>query len=254
MTVLTASVSHSGLAMPSLSPLPSSRERLDRDFELPSYASGSSFAQPLLQDDSSATSTSPRSSSRRARPSRTSRFRRALGFWWKPALALGGPVALIWLYGLINPHVPGLPALPTVKVQTSSGKNIWSSGSKSTGIFDHDAQYPAGSSGLGECSCGVTDTGKGLCEVYTPETLLASRLHTGSEARLKRKLLKARQGGEPFKIGLLGGSVSACHGLHPTPEYPQGDPNGPGCYSSLLKDWFETAFPDVSEVGYVRGR
>lgn len=39
--------------------------------------------------------------------------------------------------------------------------------------------------------------------------------------------------------------VSACHGLHPTPEYPQGDPDGPGCYTSLFKAWVQKTFPDV---------
>ncbi len=40
--------------------------------------------------------------------------------------------------------------------------------------------------------------------------------------------------------------MSACHGLHPSPDYPQGDPDGPGCYTSLVKTWVEKTFPGVS--------
>lgn len=39
--------------------------------------------------------------------------------------------------------------------------------------------------------------------------------------------------------------VSACHGVHPSPDYPQGDPAGPGCYTSILKEYFKTKFPGV---------
>jgi hypothetical protein len=40
-------------------------------------------------------------------------------------------------------------------------------------------------------------------------------------------------------------AVSACHGLHPSPDFPQGDPAGPGCYTTLLRSWFESTFPGV---------
>lgn len=40
--------------------------------------------------------------------------------------------------------------------------------------------------------------------------------------------------------------VSACHGLHPSPDYPQGDPDGPGCYTSWVKSWVQETFPGVS--------
>lgn len=227
--------------MPSRSPAPVERE--EPPYELPSYAGSSSHTQPLLHGPASPTASTSRLP-RRPRPSRLAGARRALGVWWKAALALGLPVALIWAYGLLHPHVPGLPGLPTVKVETSSGKQIWSS--TSTGKDGRlGAQYAANEGEGNTCRCGWTEAGKKLCELYHSESLLASRLHTGSEARLKRKLKKAREGQETFKIGLLGGSVSACHGLHPTPDFPQGDPKGPGCYSSLLVDWFEETFPKV---------
>jgi hypothetical protein len=43
-------------------------------------------------------------------------------------------------------------------------------------------------------------------------------------------------------------AVSACHGLHPSPDFPQGDPAGPGCYTTLLRSWFESTFPGVGST------
>ncbi|KAJ9116977.1 hypothetical protein QFC22_004635 [Naganishia vaughanmartiniae] len=52
-------------------------------------------------------------------------------------------------------------------------------------------------------------------------------------------LNKAQKERGRLKVGILGGSV------HPDPEYPQGNPNGPGCYPSLLKDWLNERLPLV---------
>lgn len=40
--------------------------------------------------------------------------------------------------------------------------------------------------------------------------------------------------------------MSACHAVHPSPEHPQGDPAGPGCYTTLFKEWLNKRLPLVS--------
>lgn len=41
-------------------------------------------------------------------------------------------------------------------------------------------------------------------------------------------------------------AVSACRGVHPSPDYPKGDPVGPGCYTSILKRWMQDTFTQAS--------
>jgi hypothetical protein len=105
--------------------------------------------------------------------------------YWKPLLLISLPFALVFLYSVIHPHVPGLPALPKVKVHLDHG--------------EMDSIGPEG------CLCGQTDEGKRLCEVYRPEGLAKSQLVKGSGARVKRIMQKARDG-ERIKVGILGGS------------------------------------------------
>lgn len=52
----------------------------------------------------------------------------------------------------------------------------------------------------------------------------------------------------PFaqELRLTRAAVSACRGVHPSPEFPEGDPSGPGCYTSLVKHWFQDAFPTTN--------
>lgn len=117
--------------------------------------------------------------------------------YWKPLLFISLPFALVFLYSLIHPHVPGLPALPKVKVQIGD---------------DHDGHTALGG-GLGgtggceeySCICGSTDEGRRLCEVYRKEGLEKSQLVKGSGARVRRVLQKAKDG-ERIKVGILGGS------------------------------------------------
>ncbi|EIW71857.1 hypothetical protein TREMEDRAFT_38095 [Tremella mesenterica DSM 1558] len=145
--------------------------------------------------------------------------------WMTPVLALSTPFLLISIYAIVHPHVPGLPPLPHMSLNGLKG------------------QLDEISDGALGCLCGATSEGERLCEVYDKEGLRASRLFEGSGARMRKVLRKARDG-EPIKVGILGGSVSACHGVHPSPEYPQGDPDGPGCYTSLLNQWFTDTFPN----------
>jgi hypothetical protein len=105
--------------------------------------------------------------------------------YWRPLLFISIPFALVFLYSVIHPHVPGLPALPRVKVH-----------------LDHGEMDSVGQDG---CLCGQTDEGRRLCEVYRPEGLAKSQLVKGSGARVRRMMQKARDG-ERIKVGILGGS------------------------------------------------
>ena len=105
--------------------------------------------------------------------------------YWRPLLFISIPFALVFLYSVIHPHVPGLPALPRVKVH-----------------LDHGEMDSVGQDG---CLCGQTDEGRRLCEVYRPEGIAKSQLVKGSGARVKRMMQKARDG-ERIKVGILGGS------------------------------------------------
>lgn len=105
--------------------------------------------------------------------------------YWRPLLFISIPFVLVFLYSVIHPHVPGLPALPKLKVH-----------------LDHGEMDSIGQDG---CLCGQTNEGKRLCEVYRPEGLAKSQLVRGSGARVKRMMQKARDG-ERIKVGILGGS------------------------------------------------
>ncbi|KAL7421533.1 hypothetical protein Q5752_003302 [Cryptotrichosporon argae] len=205
-----------------------SRQSRDPDLELSAYgpssaSHGESSSSPLLNDHAP-----PPSPSRRRRQTAHGRHPALVGLrrWWKPLAALSFPFVCLFIYALVHPYVPGLPPLPTVSIDT-------------------------GKTALRDCLCGATREGERLCSVYRPEGLRTSRLVEGTGARVRNMLAHARDG-RPIKVGILGGSVSACHGVHPSKDYPQGDPNGPGCYPSLVKDWFEATFPD-NDVEFMNG-
>jgi hypothetical protein len=200
-------------------------------------------------------------------PSRPSPYRskrgqstsyRILGRLWRPLICIFTPIVIVFIYGLIHPHIPALPPLPTVSI--SHGSSTFSSGLGGT-----------------ECGCGsrsLKGDAKRICEVYGKKALERSRLFDGSGGRVRRVLSQAKNDKRVLKVGILGGSselltrvlhllflcrrtnvvldgkstVSACHGLHPSPEYPQGDPQGPGCYTTLFQEWLNTAFPLVNMI------
>lgn len=128
-------------------------------------------------------------SSRKRR--RTSGVTHALRRYWKPLVLISSPFVLLFLYGLIHPHVPGLPPLPKVKVQLGDS------------TADTDVIHEV--LPLDDCVCGQTDEGDRLCKVYRKEGLRTSRLVRGTGSRVRRVLQKAREG-EKLKIGVLGGS------------------------------------------------
>ncbi|QRW05670.1 capsule structure designer protein [Ceratobasidium sp. AG-Ba] len=81
--------------------------------------------------------------------------------------------------------------------------------------------------------CGPEDK---MCETYGKYNLERSRAYEGPNARLRRVLQKAADG-HPINIGVLGGSVTAGHGvLHP--EY----------WTDIFFDWWNTTFPHENNV------
>ncbi|KAH9458917.1 hypothetical protein Pst134EA_019071 [Puccinia striiformis f. sp. tritici] len=49
--------------------------------------------------------------------------------------------------------------------------------------------------------------------------------------------------GLPITIGILGGSISSCHGLDATAAHPLGNPIGPNCYPHRIFTWLNDVFP-----------
>ena len=240
--------------MPSLSPQPTP----DLEHELANYGPTSSSypsssAHGLLNGRISARRPPRRSSLPSSRPPVLTPIAKR---WWKPLTALSLPFLILILYQAVHPHVPGLPALPKVHIESASGSwssEDWFSDSRAKGGGPHGQPIEEG---VADCVCGATDEGRRLCGNYLKEGLRTSRVVEGTGARVRKVLQKAREG-QPLKIGILGGSgesrqdggalsaVSACHGVHPSPHFPQGDPEGPGCYTTLVKAYFEKTFPHV---------
>ncbi|WVR07844.1 hypothetical protein IAU60_004887 [Kwoniella sp. DSM 27419] len=212
--------------------------------ELLSYGqttTGESSSHPLLtHGNPSEPASGPSSSSRRSSSRRHGHggVRHTLKRWWKPCTAILLPFLLLFVYSLVHPHVKGLPPLPKVHFSSGYEDGFPISDRPTGGPAAYEEKIVVG------CTCGSTDEGQRLCNVYHEEGLRNSRLVQGTGARMRRVLQKAREG-QALKIGILGGSVSACHGVHPSADYPQGDPAGPGCYTTLLKQWFQRTFPDA---------
>lgn len=88
-------------------------------------------------------------------------------------------------------------------------------------------------------SYGLSDE---LGTVYGQEALLKTRAHVGSSERVK-KVIKRALAGLPITIGVLGGSVSSCHGLDATMAHPLGNPIGTNCYPHRIFSWLNDVFP-----------
>ncbi|GMK57298.1 hypothetical protein CspeluHIS016_0401320 [Cutaneotrichosporon spelunceum] len=198
-----------------------------------------SDARPLLESYPSTPPGSPRPSNSGTFPHRPRRR------WVRPLLILAIPSALVFLYIIVYPFIPGLPPPPRIRIET--GDPIPASSAESS---VEATSVPIVAS-WNACVCGVTDRGKALCDVYQKASLRASRITPSTGARLRRVLAKARDG-EAIKVGVLGGSVSACRGVHRSPEHPRGDPAGPGCYTSILHEYLKETFLD-SEVTLING-
>lgn len=81
-----------------------------------------------------------------------------------------------------------------------------------------------------------------LGNVYGQNSIMKTRAHVGSSDRIK-KVIKRAMAGLPITIGVLGGSVSSCHGIDATMAHPLGNPTGPNCYPGRLFDWLNDVFP-----------
>ncbi|ODN76243.1 hypothetical protein L202_06166 [Cryptococcus amylolentus CBS 6039] len=187
----------------------------DEDHELAVYGEPSSSTRPLLNDPHNR---SPPPSHYKPHP------RRLL----KTVIFISIPFLLVFIYSLIHPHVRGLPPLPRISI-TSGG---------AVSQPDYEDKITQ------DCLCGATDEGERICSLYHEEGLRNTRLVQGSGSRMRRVLQKAREG-KKLNIGVLGGSVTACHGVHPSATYPQGDPAGPGCWTTIFIEWVRKTFPDA---------
>lgn len=81
-----------------------------------------------------------------------------------------------------------------------------------------------------------------LGQVYGRDAISKTRAHVGSSERV-RKVIKRAMSGLPVTIGVLGGSISSCHGLQGTREHPMGDPIGKSCYPHRIFTWLNDVFP-----------
>lgn len=81
-----------------------------------------------------------------------------------------------------------------------------------------------------------------LGQVYGSQALLKTRTHVGSSDRVRRVIRRA-MAGLPITIGILGGSISSCHGLDATAAHPLGNPIGPNCYPHRIFTWLNDVFP-----------
>ena len=98
------------------------------------------------------------------------------------------------------------------------------------------------------CNCPPSPDNNPLykfCATYGPETLARTRIHTGTNYRIDRLLEKAKRG-EGLVLSLMGGSVSACHGV-------DHDSMGRACYSRRILDWFDERFPVAGGHVFVNG-
>ncbi|CEL56644.1 hypothetical protein RSOLAG1IB_07970 [Rhizoctonia solani AG-1 IB] len=92
------------------------------------------------------------------------------------------------------------------------------------------------------CGCGTKPFGSALCTTYSAPALERSRLYTGTGARTRRFLDVAQQ--RPVKVGVLGGSVSACHAVDT-------DSMGKSCYARRIVDWMRERLYNGKEDGVI---
>ncbi|KAJ9101773.1 hypothetical protein QFC21_003112 [Naganishia friedmannii] len=213
-------------------------------------------------------SSHPHTTSPSPSPSTTSTHRSRPFRIPRPLWYIAAPILLTLLYAALQPHTPLLPPLPTIRIVPAGSdavlQDVLAGEIKNVVAVDEEcacgipSPSPPSDSSSGSSSAlkhlkkplvpeTAAGPGERMCDVYTKEALARSRLHLGTGARVQRMLYKASRDRTRLKVGILGGSVSACHAVHPNPEYPQGDPNGPGCYPALLKDWLNERLPLADE-------
>lgn len=97
----------------------------------------------------------------------------------------------------------------------------------------------AGNPHARSCLCPRTPTGQRLCNTYPPAAIKRSQLVSSTNARMKTvlaKFMRERESGSMrrLKVGIMGGSVSACHGVA-----EDGDSMGKECYGRIIGDWLD---------------
>lgn len=86
------------------------------------------------------------------------------------------------------------------------------------------------------CECGSSLDN--FCKVYSgSRALQRSIIHEGTNVRVDRLLQKARHG-KRLSLAIMGGSVSACHGVA-----EDHDMLSPACYGARILEWFQKALP-----------
>ncbi|KIO29582.1 hypothetical protein M407DRAFT_167269 [Tulasnella calospora MUT 4182] len=131
-----------------------------------------------------------------------------------------------------------------------SGLLIWTSlpkiqrlvttGNVSPDLTEQYEELPfAGSRHARSCLCPRTPTGQRLCSTYPPAAIKRSQLVSSTNARMKTvlaKFMRERESGSMrrLKVGIMGGSVSACHGVA-----EDGDSMGKECYARIVGDWLD---------------
>jgi len=83
--------------------------------------------------------------------------------------------------------------------------------------------------------CPSLGAGDEIAAKYDPISLMKTRFHTGSGARVQRVINRAMSG-YPVTMSIVGGSISACHGAG-------NDPLSPTCYPSRFFTWWNEVFP-----------
>lgn len=95
---------------------------------------------------------------------------------------------------------------------------------------------PLSSSYGPSCGCGMA--GDNFCTVYGSQVnLQRSRIYEGTGVKIDKVLQKALSG-DSLVIGVMGGSVSACHGV---PVSPSAEASG--CYVNQVINWFRENIP-----------
>ncbi|KAL7005668.1 hypothetical protein EMMF5_004750 [Cystobasidiomycetes sp. EMM_F5] len=100
--------------------------------------------------------------------------------------------------------------------------------------------------------CGPNDV---LSKIYGNSALTSTRAHIGSSTRIQRVIQKAFSGQPLCKrmevmvlvqssIAFLGGSISACHGLHGEAAHPLGNPLSPQGFPHRIYSWLTQTFPN----------
>lgn len=178
--------------------------------------------------------------------------RRAADAWFSQSrrrllLGLGAGAALFILLHFVSFSASSVGSLPGFATRSST--------SRRTDAHQISARrhrlVQGSSSGIGPANfsdlapftfCPTFGDGDELGQVYGQQAILKTRTHEGSSERIRRVLRRAMSG-LPITIGVLGGSISSCHGLDATTAHPLGNPIGPNCYPHRIFSWLNDVFP-----------